>query len=47
MLKMFACRTYREAGGRTRRAAQMLLSPGVAAKRRLRGFKVDVLVHAR
>lgn len=39
--------TYREAGGGTRRSAQMLLPPGVTAKRRLRGFKVDILIHAR
>lgn len=39
--------THRETGRGTRRSARMFLPPGVTAKRCLRGFKVDILVHAR
>lgn len=39
--------TYREADRETWRSTAALLPPGVAAERRLRTSKVDVLIHTR
>lgn len=39
--------TYREADTEMWRSTAMVLPPGVTAKRRLRAFKVDVLIHTR
>lgn len=39
--------TYREADRETWRSTAVLLSPGVATEGRLRGSKVDVLIHTR